>query len=166
MNTLIDNYNMNNFNVMYYQSPLGILSVVASSAGVCNIIFGELKENIVAKEEKTPILQQTELQLNEYFSGERKVFTVPIDLKGTEFQCKVWNNLLKIPYGETRCYSEIARMTGNQKASRAVGMANNRNPIPIIIPCHRVIGKNGMLVGYAGGLEIKKYLLELEQANK
>lgn len=107
MNTLIDNYNMNNFNVMYYQSPLGILSVVASSAGVCNIIFGELKENIVAKEEKTPILQQTELQLNEYFSGERKVFTVPIDLKGTEFQCKVWNNLLKIPYGETRCYSEL-----------------------------------------------------------
>lgn len=105
-------------------------------------------------------------QLNEYFTGERKKFDFPYKVQGTEFQQKVWKALCDIPYGETRSYKEIATIIGNPKASRAVGMANNKNPISIAVPCHRVVGANGKLVGYAGGLEMKKSLLELEQLNK
>ena len=104
-------------------------------------------------------------ELEEYFQGKRKVFTVPCVPKGTDFQKRVWEALIQIPYGETRTYKEIAAAAGNPKASRAVGMANNRNPIPIIIPCHRVIGTNGSLTGYAGGLKVKEYLLKLEREN-
>ena len=105
-------------------------------------------------------------QLTEYENGIRKSFDLPLHLKGTEFQKKVWTNLLTIPYGETASYKKIAILSGNEKASRAVGMANNRNPIPIIIPCHRVVGSTGKMVGYGGGLEIKEYLLKLEENNK
>jgi methylated-DNA-[protein]-cysteine S-methyltransferase len=114
----------------------------------------------------TPLLLEAGKQIKEYLSGERKYFDLPYQINGTEFQKKVWKALLEIPYGETRSYGEIARHIGKEKASRAVGMANNRNPLPIIIPCHRVIGFNGKLVGYGGGLHIKSWLLNLESKNK
>lgn len=104
-------------------------------------------------------------QLEEYFDGKSIQFDVPLCIRGTSFQKKVWTELLNIPYGETRSYGEIAKAIGNPKASRAVGMANNRNPISIIIPCHRVIGSKGKLVGYGGGLEMKEKLLDLENAS-
>jgi methylated-DNA-[protein]-cysteine S-methyltransferase len=101
-------------------------------------------------------------ELNEYISGNRKVFSVKLNLQGTEFQKKIWNELIKIPYGKLYTYKQIATLVGNENASRAVGMANNKNPIPIIIPCHRVIGSNGKLVGYAGGLKLKEQLINHE----
>ena len=103
--------------------------------------------------------------MNEYFNKEREQFELPLSPQGTEFQLKVWSALREIPYGETCSYKDIAIKLGNEKASRAVGMANNRNPIAIFVPCHRVIGANGKLVGYAGGLDIKEKLLEMEKYN-
>lgn len=111
----------------------------------------------------TPLLRQAAAELREYFAGERREFTVPLSPKGTPFQQKVWTALQTIPYGERRSYKDVAVMVGNEKACRAVGMANNRNPLPIFIPCHRVVGINGKLVGYAGGMDVKTYLLELEK---
>ena len=111
----------------------------------------------------TPFLKEVAHQLEEYFNGQRKQFQLPLAPQGTDFQQKVWRELQAIPYGETRSYKEIAHRIGNPKACRAVGQANNRNPISIIIPCHRVIGHSGELVGYGGGLEIKQFLLELER---
>lgn len=111
----------------------------------------------------TPLLRQASSELREYFEGRRKTFTVPLAPKGTPFQQQVWAALQTIPYGETRAYGQIAAQIGNPRACRAVGMANNRNPIAIMIPCHRVVGKDGALVGYAGGLDIKTYLLNLEK---
>lgn len=105
-------------------------------------------------------------QLVEYFNGSRKSFDFPYKLKGTEFQQKVWKALCSIPYGETRSYKEIATLVGNEKASRAVGMANNKNPLSIVVPCHRVIGSNGKLVGYASGLDMKIFLIDLEKKFK
>lgn len=116
--------------------------------------------------EKTDVLIEAERQLREYFNGERKEFQLPLAPEGTAFQQKVWKALQTIPYGETRSYKEIAAQTGNEKACRAVGMANHRNPIGIMIPCHRVIGSGGKLVGYAGGLDKKKFLLELENGGE
>jgi O-6-methylguanine DNA methyltransferase len=103
-------------------------------------------------------------ELNEYFSGGRRAFTFPLDLRGTEFQLACWRALLAIPYGETRTYADIARAIGKPNAFRAVGMANNRNPIAIVVPCHRVIASDGTLCGYGGGLDVKRKLLELEGA--
>ena len=111
----------------------------------------------------TPLLRQAAAELAAYFAGQLREFTVPLAPKGTPFQQKVWAALREIPYGETRSYKEIAAMVGNEKACRAVGMANNRNPLPIFIPCHRVVGSDGKLVGYAGGLDVKTFLLELEK---
>ncbi len=105
-------------------------------------------------------------QLEEYFDGKRKEFDIPLNPKGTSFQQKVWSCLYKIPYGETRTYKEIATQIGNENSSRAVGSANNKNPIPIFIPCHRVVGSNGDLVGYAYGIDLKQKLLELEKLNQ
>lgn len=115
------------------------------------------------EEKDTPILKETKKQLNEYFEGSRKEFTVPLNPKGTKFMKEVWTALQQIPYGEVRTYGQIAKNIGHPKAARAVGMANHRNPIPILIPCHRVIGANGKLVGYALGVERKEFLLKLEQ---
>lgn len=126
--------------------------------------LGVRKEQESAEDkENNPVVQQTIKELEEYFAGNRKVFTVPLDLRGTEFQKKVWEALREIPYGETRSYKEIAEKIGNPKASRAVGMANHRNPIGIVVPCHRVVGANGKLTGYAGGIPMKQALLELEK---
>ena len=118
------------------------------------------KTDFVKRE--TELIKSAAKQLDEYFIKKRKLFDLPLVLNGTDFQIRIWKALQTIPYGETRSYGEIAAMTGNPKASRAVGNANNRNPIQIIIPCHRVIGHDGSLTGYAAGLEIKKKLLELE----
>lgn len=115
---------------------------------------------------KTPVIIDAIKQLTEFLDSRRKTFNLKLALKGTPFQKKVWLELLKIPYGKTVSYQDIAVAIGNPKACRAVGMANNKNPIPIFIPCHRVIGKNGCLIGYAGGLDLKKSLLEIEQINQ
>ena len=123
----------------------------------------EIIKNNVQKE--TELIKNTRKQLDEYFAGNRKQFDIPIKLEGTDFQIKVWKELLKIPYGETCTYLDIAKRIGNPKAYRAVGMANNKNKIMIIIPCHRVIGSNKKLVGYAGGLDVKEKLLKLEKEN-
>jgi len=113
--------------------------------------------------EETPVLARVKEELSEYFAGKRRTFSVALAPKGTDFQKKIWAELCKIPYGETRTYGQIAAATGNPKASRAVGMANHNNPIMILIPCHRVIGSNGKLTGYAGGLWMKEKLLRLEK---
>lgn len=116
-------------------------------------------------EEETILIKETAKQLNEYFKGKRKEFDLPLNIEGTPFQIKVWQALQKIPYGQTRSYKEIAEAINSPKAYRAVGMANNRNRIMIVIPCHRVIGSNNNLVGYAGGLNMKEMLLSLEKCN-
>lgn len=117
----------------------------------------------IVEQQESEILNLAEQELREYFAGERKEFTVPVFLQGTDFQLKVWNALQEIPYGEMCSYGEIARKIGNPKACRAVGGANNRNPVMIFIPCHRVVGADGSLVGFGAGLEVKQYLLELEK---
>ena len=115
-------------------------------------------------EESAQVMRPYVLELEEYFCGQRREFSVPLDLRGTEFQLACWRALLAIPYGETRTYADIARAIGRPKGFRAVGMANNRNPIAIVVPCHRVIASDGSLCGYGGGLDIKRNLLELEGA--
>jgi len=142
-------------------SPIGILAIAADGEYLTNLVFGSCVPD--AKEGSSTILNNAISQLNEYFAGTRKSFDLPLKFSGTEFQKLVWRELQNIPYGKTISYKELAEKTGNIKACRAVGMANNKNPIPIIIPCHRVIGASGKLTGYAGGLEVKKFLLELEQ---
>lgn len=124
---------------------------------------GEVEES---EEGSTEILEEAEKQILEYFKGKRKEFRLPLKLKGTDFQKRVWKALEEIPYGETRSYEEIAEAVHSPKAFRAVGNANNKNPISIILPCHRVIGKGGKLVGYGGGLDKKEFLLELERKFK
>lgn len=118
------------------------------------------------KEEETPLLKEARRQLEEYFAGNLKEFNLPLSMRGTSFQKQVWEELRKIPYGETVTYGEIAAKIGSPRANRAVGMANHHNPIAIIVPCHRVIGANGKLVGYGGGLNVKEQLLALEQTHK
>ena len=143
-------------------SPVGKIEIVEENEKIIELnIYNEKKNNIIEKD--TKLLLETQKQLKEYFEGKRTKFEIPLNPKGTEFMKKVWKELLNIPYGEVRTYKEIAEKIGNSKASRAVGMANNKNPIPIIIPCHRVIGSNNKLVGYALGLDMKQYLLDLER---
>lgn len=151
-----------------YKSPIGLIYVVADEKGVKRIeLFEEdwaeyIKSNKELEEDKE-VCRDVIKQLDEYFKGKRKVFDIPLSIDGTEFRKKVWKALLDIPYGETRCYQQIAEAVGNPKAVRAIGQANRSNPVPIIIPCHRVIGKNGDLVGYAGGrTNIKSKLLQIE----
>ena len=146
----------------FYKSKFGIIKICTDNnkiSFVKKIEKNNFNNNTTGKSE---LISKTIIQLEEYFAGKRKIFDLPIKLIGTEFQIKVWNELKKIPYGETRSYKQIAESIGNPKAVRAVGLANNKNPITIIIPCHRVIGSNGKLVGYAGGINMKKQLLDLE----
>lgn len=149
-------------------SPVGPLFLAASEKGLVRLEFEarvmkldarrvELRES---EREISPYLNQ----LDEYFAGERREFRMPLDLRGTPFQIACWRALVAIPYGETRTYADIARTIGHPNAFRAVGMANNRNPIAIVVPCHRVIATGGSLCGYGGGLDIKRQLLDLEQA--
>ncbi|WP_415327656.1 methylated-DNA--[protein]-cysteine S-methyltransferase [Chryseobacterium sp. MMS23-Vi53] len=149
-------------------SPVGLIRVIASDQGLVAIIwegenYNRTKLPEPVKDENHPILLETEKQLNEYFENKRTVFDIPLDFKGTEFQVRVWKALLKIPYGVTKTYGELAKILGYIKAVRAVGGALNKNPISIIVPCHRVIGASGKLVGFAGGLKNKSILLDLEQ---
>ncbi len=153
-------------NRIYMQSPVGFIVIKDNGAAITEIGFVSEKEAGQAgiREpgyEFCPAVRAAG-QLTEYFAGKRKVFDLPLELKGTEFQKKVWQALREIPYGTTCSYGEIAAKIGNPKASRAVGGANNKNPIAIVVPCHRVIGANGSLVGYASGLRTKEALLKLE----
>jgi len=144
-------------------SPAGWLRLVEEEGAIVGLHFIKNNDKTVNPAIPSKLLQTFKCELNEYFAGKRTQFSVPLNPKGTEFQRKVWRALQSIPYGETRSYKEIAIAVGNEKASRAVGMANNKNPIAIAIPCHRVIGADGKLVGYAGGMETKIHLLELEK---
>lgn len=152
-------------NIFFYQTPIGKIAIAEDNNQITNLYFESsiipINNYVICE---TEILKKANDQLQEYFSGKRKSFDLNMAPAGTEFMKSVWDSLCFIPYGETRCYQEIAQSVNNKNAMRAVGLANNRNPIPIFIPCHRVIGKNKKLVGYGGGLEIKKYLLELENA--
>ncbi len=148
-------------------SPVGKLKLVAHGHSLVAVLWQNEKLNRVIlpdliQDDLHPVLLSAKQQLEEYFQGQRKVFDVPLDFQGTPFQKQVWQALLTIPFGETRSYQEIAVQIGNPMAVRAVGAANGRNPISIIAPCHRVIGSNGRLVGFAGGLENKKILLQIE----
>lgn len=145
-------------------TKIGNISILEEDNKIIAIeINKEKKQEDDLKEKDTPILKETEKQLIEYLEGNRKNFTVPLNPKGTKFMKKVWTALQEIPYGEVRTYKQIAQKVGNSKAARAVGMANHKNPIPIIIPCHRVIGANGKMVGYALGIDLKEFLLNLEK---
>jgi methylated-DNA-[protein]-cysteine S-methyltransferase len=148
-------------------TPVGELKLVGSDRGLAAILWqndkpGRVRLNIVARDDRHPVLLETQQQLGEYFAGRRQRFTVKLDFAGTDFQKQVWHALLAIPFGQTRSYGEIAAELGNPKAMRAVGAANGKNPISIIAPCHRVIGASGKLTGFAGGLETKAFLLDLE----
>ena len=147
----------------YYKSPIGILEI---SLGY-NVVLGlKVVKNYVKNAEPTDFFTNVATQLDEYFAGSRKLFNLQIQPKGTKFQIKVWEELIKIPYGETKSYQEIAEIIGKPNAQRAVGSACNKNPILLIIPCHRVIAKSGKLTGFAYGLDIKKHLLKLENINR
>jgi methylated-DNA-[protein]-cysteine S-methyltransferase len=139
------------------------LTLVEEDGALTGLYFSKDERVKVGEVKDTPLLNRAAKQLEEYFAGKRKAFDLTLAPKGTDFQRAVWNELIKIPYGETKSYGEIAKAVGNPKAARAVGMANNRNPISIIIPCHRVIGASGDLVGYGGGLHIKAALIEHEK---
>ncbi|USH04199.1 methylated-DNA--[protein]-cysteine S-methyltransferase [Grimontia kaedaensis] len=150
-----------------YASPLGTITLTASDQGLTSLSLPEYKYDIPVSDEEVIDRKPFESiisQLDRYFAGEAVEFDVPLDLLGTAFQCEVWKALKSIPAGETLSYGELANQVGRPKASRAVGAANGQNPIAIIVPCHRVIGKNGKLTGYAGGLEAKAWLLKHEQA--
>ena len=154
---------------MEMASPVGALKLVANDTALVAVLWeNENPKRVRLAEliEQThhPILLETQKQLSEYFAGKRQQFDLPLDFEGTEFQQKVWQALLTIPFGETRSYRDIAEQVGNVKAVRAVGAANGKNPISIIAPCHRVVGVNGKLVGFAGGLDNKDILLKLESS--
>jgi methylated-DNA-[protein]-cysteine S-methyltransferase len=145
-------------------TPIGRLGLAEDKAGgkLARVYF----ENEIEQEgikDASEFLRDAHKQIDEYFSGVRQVFDIPPGVRGTVFQCSVWEKLAEIPFGETRTYKEIAQNAGNPKAARAVGMANNKNPLPLIVPCHRVLGSGGSLTGFRGGIEVKKKLLEHER---
>ena len=142
----------------YFESPIGIIEIKASENNIIALDFCETPSSSTP----SPILDSAKFQLNEYFKGTRQLFDLKIKLYGTDFQRSVWKKLLNIPYGQTCSYHDIAKHINNPKAVRAVGAANGKNPIALIVPCHRVIGSNGTLIGYAGGLERKAWLLAHE----
>jgi methylated-DNA-[protein]-cysteine S-methyltransferase len=152
-------------------SPVGQLKLVASGDGLAAILWendppNRVRLEALAEDRNHPVLLEAEKQLGEYFAGQRTSFDLQLDFAGTEFQRKVWKALLEIPFGETRTYGQIARQLGNPNAMRAVGAANGRNPISIVAPCHRVIGADGGLIGFAGGLKVKEYLLAKERGTR
>ena len=154
---------------IYMDSPVGALKLVAHDQALVAVMWDNEDHKRVrlaelVEDRQHPMLHKVKQQLEEYFAGQRQQFDLPLDFQGTAFQQQVWQALLNIPYGETRSYKEIAVQLGNEKAVRAVGAANGKNPISIIAPCHRVIGSSGALVGFAGGLDKKQILLSLEQS--
>lgn len=151
-------------NIHHYQTAIGRVCIADNGVAITNVCLpGE--EAPEGLDIETALIGQAAEQLEQYLSGERKTFTVPLAPEGGGFMLRVWECLRTIPYGETRSYGQIAALVGNPGAARAVGQANNRNPIAILIPCHRVIGSDGRLIGYAAGLDIEEKLLELERRN-
>ncbi len=152
--------------VWAYETELGQVAIAEEHGRVTNLFFsGEQVPDQMLREE-TETLKKAAIQLQEYLQGKRSAFDLPLSPEGTDFQKRVWEELMKIPYGETSSYGKLAGNIGKPGAARAVGLANNRNPIPVIIPCHRVIGANGSLVGYGGGLPMKEKLLALEKGKR
>lgn len=149
--------------IYFYQTDIGKIGIVDNDSMITHLFFetDDYSEQYIIEE--TPLLRRAHLQLQEYFKGQRKEFDLPLNPIGSPFMELVWKSLQEIPYGETRSYKDISIRIGKDMAFRAVGYANNKNPLPIFIPCHRVIGANGKLVGYGGGLKIKLHLLELEK---
>ena len=149
-------------------SPIGPIVLASNGEALTGIYMerppAELADVALGGEARAPVLRSATAQLRAYFARELTEFDLPLAPHGTDFQCKVWRELRRIPYGKTASYGELARRVGNEKASRAVGLANGRNPLSIVVPCHRVIGSNGKLTGYAGGLDRKRYLLDLESS--
>lgn len=172
-NITIDNSNQSPFNYQYYQSPVGELLLMEQGGKLVRVGFAShdksTDQDLIPEtnlvEQNSNVLRETKKQLDEYFSGTRHQFDLPLNPAGTAFQKKAWEVLRKIPYGNTRTYGEQAELLGNKKYARAVGLANHNNPIAIIVPCHRVIGKNGKLTGYASGVDKKAWLLDWEQNN-
>lgn len=155
---------MSKLHKLDYQSPIGILEIIGTEEAVVSILFSENDEIENVRGNDTPkVLELCYLQLDEYFKGERREFSFPYQMEGTDFQKSVWNALKEMPYGETGSYKDIAVSIGNEKAIRAVGSANGKNKLSIVIPCHRIIGINGKLTGYAGGVWRKEWLLEHEK---
>jgi len=150
-------------NVYFYDFPIGTIGIEENDGSISRVFFCDEKVFADHGVAETPLIQKAASQLTEYFAGERKEFDLPLALEGTEFQMAVWKALQAIPSGKTRSYKDIAKTVGKPQAGRAVGMANNKNPILIIVPCHRVIGQDGSLVGYAAGVPAKEYLLGLEK---
>ncbi len=148
----------------YYFTILGTIGIAEEKGSIVEISYDKIHRDF--QQEKTKLIEETFFQLNAYINGNRKTFQIPLHFCGTTFQKKVWEALLEIPYGETKSYQEIAEKIGNPKALRAVGNAIHGNPIAIVVPCHRVIGKNHKLVGYAGGIHRKEILLNLEKKNQ
>lgn len=148
--------------IFFYETNIGKLGIVDNGNAITQVYFANEIDIESVQVIETQLLKEAAKQLEEYFKGKRKDFNLPLEPNGTEFQKRVWEVLQTIPYGDTWSYKQVAEKIGNPRASRAVGMANNKNPIAIFIPCHRVVGANGKLVGYAGGLEIKEYLLKIE----
>jgi methylated-DNA-[protein]-cysteine S-methyltransferase len=151
-----------------FESPVGPLLLGAHDDGICLIEFHESKHRVTRgadwREGEHPLLERLRVQLHEYFAGSRRAFDLPLAPRGTPFQREVWHTLATIPYGETVSYAQLAARVGRPTAMRAVGAANGRNPLPIVLPCHRVIGANGALTGFGGGLATKEFLLRLEGA--
>lgn len=152
-------------NTKYCQTPVGMIRISEHQNSITKLFFCRSRIFRRSDSQETPVLKEAARQLAEYFSGRRKVFSLPLSPEGTEYQKNIWAVLRDIPYGETRTYKQVAQAAGRPGSCRAVGTACHRNPIAILIPCHRVIGSNGSLVGYAAGLEIKKALLDLEKCN-
>jgi methylated-DNA-[protein]-cysteine S-methyltransferase len=151
-----------------WKSPVGVLKIVANETTLVAILWekerqGRVPLSAATLQPRHPILKETVRQLREYFAGKRTEFELPLDPAGTAFQKRAWQALRRIPFGETRSYAEQAKRIGNPKACRAVGAANGRNPLSIVVPCHRVIGSDGSLTGFAGGESVKRHLLELER---
>ena len=147
----------------YMNTPVGVLTIAEEGGFITNIAFGERNFDGIMGE--NAVISQAKAQLEEYFAGARREFDLPLDMRGTDFQKRVWSALLTVPYGRTATYKDVAIKAGSPKGARAVGMANNKNPIVIVVPCHRIVGADGSLVGFAGGIDTKRFLLELEKKN-
>ena len=151
-------------NLTYYETSIGRLGIAENGQAITNVFFKNNKKPANCQEATaTPLLEKAAQQIKEYLAGKRRGFDLPLEMEGTEFQQKVWQALTTIPYGQTRSYKQIAEQVGSPKACRAVGLANNRNPIALVVPCHRVIGADGKMVGFGGGIDLKIALLSLEK---
>ncbi len=158
---------MNKIYKLDYESPIGVIEMISTDESICSILFSEKDKKEKYLQAETPsVLAECYTQLDEYFKGNRRDFSFPYHFNGTDFQKTVWEALIEIPYAETGSYKDIAVCIGNEKAIRAVGSANGKNKLSIVIPCHRIIGSNGKLTGYAGGLWRKEWLLQHEKSCK